>query len=94
MSTILQKTVLSSIPRLKFCKMATMSTMREAKTKLRKEMKAKIKSLPMENRIAQSKSVTEKLLKLPEFQRSQSLSLYLHMPDEIQTEDILVECLK
>ena len=78
--------------------MASSSTVpggaREAKAALRKEMKAKIKALPMEDRSKQSKIVTEKLLAMSEFKESKSVSLYLNMPDEIQTETILIECLK
>lgn len=67
---------------------------KSAKNILRKEMKKKVNTITMEERIRQSKLVTEKIFQLPEYISATSISLYLHMKDEIQTEDILTHALK
>ena len=71
----------------------TMSTtfkdLKTAKTALRQEMRKKIATLIQEDKVAQSKAVTEKILKSDAYSRAVSLSIYLHMDDEIKTLDIL-----
>ena len=65
-----------------------------AKKSLRKQMKAKVATISQEDKKLQSKIVTEKVLKSAEYVNSKSIALYLHMDDEIQTEDILIQAFK
>jgi 5-formyltetrahydrofolate cyclo-ligase len=65
-----------------------------AKKSLRKQMKAKVATISQQNKQLQSKIVTEKVLKSAEYENSKSIALYLHMDDEIQTEDILIQAFK
>jgi len=64
-------------------------TLKTAKQSLRKEMKKRLKSLPLKERSRESNIVTEKLLSLDVFEKSRSLSLYLSMPSEVHTNDIM-----
>ena len=63
--------------------------LRTAKQQLRKEIKKRLKSLSPEDRARESKIVTDKLLSLDVFKQSRSLSLYLSMPSEVHTNEIL-----
>ena len=69
--------------------MAASTSVVPAKAALRKEMKAKIKALGQEEKAQQSRSVTERLLADPCYTNAKTLSIYLHMDDEIRTLDIL-----
>ena len=65
-----------------------------AKKSLRKQMKVKVATISQQDKKLQSKIVTEKVLKSAEYVNSKSIALYLHMDDEIQTEDILIQAFK
>jgi len=65
-----------------------------AKKSLRKQMKAKVATISQQDKKLQSKIVTGKVLKSAEYVNSKSIALYLHMDDEIQTEDILIQAFK
>ena len=65
-----------------------------AKKFLRKQMKAKVATISQQDKKLQSKIVTVKVLKSAEYVNSKSIALYLHMDDEIQTEDILIQAFK
>ena len=60
-----------------------------SKKALRKEIKIKVANIPMEERIKQSQEVTHAVLQMPEYKNAKSLAIYLHMNDEIQTEELL-----
>ena len=70
-----------------------MSALKLAKGAMRKEMKAKISMLTHEDKCRQSKSVTQKVLQDVWYVKAKSISIYLHMDDEIQTLDILTDAL-
>ena len=75
--------------------MSAMATnVREAKKLLRKEIKIKVAKISDEDKIMQSRKVTELVLQMPEYQKANSLSIYLHMNDEIQTEELLKHSLE
>ena len=75
--------------------MSAMATnVREAKKLLRKEMKVKVAKISDEDKVIQSRKVTELVLQMPEYQKANSISIYLHMNDEIQTEELLKHSLK
>ncbi|XP_043238174.1 5-formyltetrahydrofolate cyclo-ligase-like [Amphibalanus amphitrite] len=65
-----------------------------AKSALRKRVKAAVSQLSSEERARQSQAVTRQLLALPQYQQSQRVSVYLSMPDEIQTGDIVADLLR
>ena len=68
--------------------------LRLAKKELRRAMKSKVAAISLEDKIKQSEQVTEKLVKSPSYINAQSIALYLHMNDEIQTEKILQNALE
>ena len=70
-----------------------MAAIKLAKRALRKEMKAKISNITYEEKCRQSISVTKKLLNDSWYINAKSISIYLHMDDEIQTLDILKDAL-
>ena len=65
-----------------------------AKKVLRKEIRLKVAAISPDDKVKQSRIVTEKVTESRDFQNAKSLSLYLHMDDEIITEDILKTALK
>lgn len=71
-----------------------MSLLKAAKDTLRKEIKSKLNSLTTQEKNLQSKSVTAALISHPAYQKSQRLSIFLSMPDEIQTDSILKHALE
>ena len=70
-----------------------MNAIKAAKATLRKELKKSLNSLNIEEKSRQSEIVTNKLIKHPIYQKSQRLSIFLSMHDEIQTNDILKHAL-
>ena len=65
-----------------------------AKNALRKEIKIKVANISMEEKVRQSEIVRKLVLQMPEYQSANSLSIYLHMTDEIQTEELLKHSLQ
>lgn len=66
-----------------------MDSMKLIKNTLRKRIKEQLQSLPLEEKQSQSKLVVEKLLKLPVYQKSQRVSVYLSTDNEINTIEII-----
>lgn len=66
-----------------------MNSLKTAKALLRKEIKLRVAALTEKEKQRQSEIVTEKLFKLPHFQTSRRVSVYLHMADEVQTMSIV-----
>ena len=71
-----------------------MNNLKLAKKALRKEMKSIILKLSNEEKSRQSISVTKQLLSDDWYTNAKSLSIYLHMDDEIRTLDILEDALR
>ena len=71
-----------------------MSSLKLAKSALRKEMKEIILKLTDEEKSRQSISVTKQLLHDDWYINAKSISIYLHMEDEIKTQDILEDALR
>lgn len=63
------------------------------KKALRKEIKATLKTLSLNNIAEQSEKIKNQLLGLGQFQNAQNVSIYLSMPKEVQTYPILQEML-
>eukprot|EP00095_Tigriopus_kingsejongensis_P011051 maker-scaffold23_size669530-snap-gene-1.26 protein:Tk11051 transcript:maker-scaffold23_size669530-snap-gene-1.26-mRNA-1 annotation:"5-formyltetrahydrofolate cyclo-ligase-like" len=64
-----------------------------AKGLLRPQMKAVIKTLSADSKLAQSEWVTKRLLQHPIYRSSQSIAIYLSMADEVDTLQILQDAL-
>ena len=71
-----------------------MTSLKLAKSALRKEMKEIILKLTDEEKCRQSISVTKQLLHDDWYINAKSISIYLHMEDEIKTQDILEDALR
>merc|ERR1719245_1338659 len=65
-----------------------------AKKSLRKQIKGKVATISQENKQYQSKIVTDIVIESSDYIKSKSISLYLHMDDEIQTKNLLIQALK
>ncbi|GFG38041.1 hypothetical protein Cfor_02327 [Coptotermes formosanus] len=63
--------------------------MKTAKQILRKDIKKTIALMTPEEKKHQSIFVTEKLLSMPEYQKSLRISVFISMDDEIQTDKII-----
>lgn len=63
--------------------------MKLIKNTLRKRIKEQLQSLPLEEKQSQSKLVVENLLKLPVYQKSKRVSVYLSTDNEINTIEII-----
>ena len=71
-----------------------MSAVKAAKAALRREMRAKVKAIPEEEKAAQSTWVFRRLVEHPSYVEAGSLSLYLNMDDEVGTLDVLRHALE
>ncbi|KAF5379056.1 hypothetical protein D9615_005994 [Tricholomella constricta] len=73
---------------------ATLTSLRAQKKALRKVMSAKLQLLPASAIEEQSRAVAARVLSLPSFQRSRSVSCYLSMPSgELDTSSLVSEIL-
>ena len=71
-----------------------MAGVKLAKNLLRKEIKVVIAKLNDEEKMRQSVSVTKQLLNENWYINAKSISIYLHMEDEVKTFDILKDALR
>ena len=71
-----------------------MTSVRNLKKSLRKEIKAKVANISQESKALQSEIVKETVLNSYEYEKAASMSIYLHMDDEIRTDGILIQALK
>ena len=71
-----------------------MAGLKLAKKTLRKEIKEVILKLSDEEKRKQSMSVTRQLLNDDWYIKAKSISIYLHMEDEIKTQDILKDAIR
>ena len=77
-----------------FSRRTLMTSIRNLKKSLRKEIKDKVATISQESKALQSEIVKEKVLNSYEYESAASMSVYLHMDDEIRTNDILIQALK
>lgn len=68
---------------------ATQRTLTAAKNTLRKDLKRKLRSMSSEEKTRQSKLIAEKLISLDAYKACRSLSLYMSMPSEVSTNDVM-----
>jgi 5-formyltetrahydrofolate cyclo-ligase len=71
-----------------------LAEMKLAKQLLRKEIVAKVKSLSASEKVRQSQAVTQKLLGSSMWQKSERISVFLSLPDEVSTDVIVDEALR
>jgi 5-formyltetrahydrofolate cyclo-ligase len=72
-----------------------MEDIRKQKQELRKQLRSAMKNLTVKDIEIQSKSVWEKVFKLPIYQNAKSVGLFLSMPmGEINTDLILQHCVQ
>ena len=69
-----------------------MRTLQSAKQALRKELKRSLKSMSCEESSKESQAIFNKLISMDVFRNSQSLSLYMSMPGEVQTNELMRYC--
>lgn len=60
-----------------------------AKRSLRAEMKQRLRTVSAEERLRQSRLLTQKVIAHSQYQKSKRISIFLSMQDEIETEEII-----
>ncbi|RKP08602.1 5-formyltetrahydrofolate cyclo-ligase [Thamnocephalis sphaerospora] len=65
------------------------TSVRSLKNALRKQVRQRLSTLPADTIAADTERVTEKLLQLPEYSRSQRVSIYVSMHGEVATRRII-----
>lgn len=66
-----------------------MAALRVAKQALRREIKQRVAALSEQEKLRQSKVVSQKLFKHPKYASCDRIAVFLSMHDEVRTEDIL-----
>ncbi|XP_062405493.1 5,10-methenyltetrahydrofolate synthetase (5-formyltetrahydrofolate cyclo-ligase) [Sardina pilchardus] len=66
-----------------------MAALRAAKQALRKEIKRRVAALTDQEKVRQSRVVSQKLFQHPKYKSSQRIAVFLSMHDEIRTEEIV-----
>ncbi|KAE8618649.1 hypothetical protein XENTR_v10009436 [Xenopus tropicalis] len=66
-----------------------MASVLAAKKALRNQLKQRLIALRDSEKLSQSQAVTRKLLSHKRYQAAQRIAVFLNMPDEIQTKDII-----
>ncbi|XP_023669798.1 5-formyltetrahydrofolate cyclo-ligase isoform X2 [Paramormyrops kingsleyae] len=67
----------------------SMAALHAAKRALRKEIKTRLAAIGAEEKRRQSRIVTQKLLQHPKYESCCRIAVFLSMPDEIHTEEII-----
>ncbi|XP_062946376.1 5-formyltetrahydrofolate cyclo-ligase isoform X1 [Cynocephalus volans] len=65
------------------------AAVRSAKRSLRAELKQRLRAVSTEERLRQSHLLTQKVMSHSQYQKSKRISIFLSMPDEIETEQII-----
>ncbi|XP_008579530.1 PREDICTED: 5-formyltetrahydrofolate cyclo-ligase-like [Galeopterus variegatus] len=65
------------------------AAVRSAKRSLRAELKQRLRAVSTEERLRQSHLLTQKVISHSQYQKSKRISIFLSMPDEIETEQII-----
>ncbi|KAL0617881.1 5-formyltetrahydrofolate cyclo-ligase, partial [Plecturocebus cupreus] len=60
-----------------------------AKRSLRNELKQRLRAMSAEERLRQSRVLTQKVIAHSQYQKSKRISIFLSMQDEIETEEII-----
>ncbi|KAM6352235.1 5-formyltetrahydrofolate cyclo-ligase isoform 2-T2 [Alca torda] len=70
------------------------AALREAKRALRGELRRRLRALDEAERQRQSRLLSRKVIGHPKYQDSKRIAIFLSMPDEIQTEEIIKDIFK
>lgn len=60
-----------------------------AKRSLRAELKQRLRAISAEERLRQSRLLAQKVIAHSQYQKAQRISIFLSMPDEIETDEII-----
>ncbi|ORX96830.1 5-formyltetrahydrofolate cyclo-ligase-like protein [Basidiobolus meristosporus CBS 931.73] len=71
-----------------------MQSIKVLKNAIRKDMRTKMRSLPKDSLLEQTRSVQKKVLGLEELHKSSRVGIYLSLPTEISTTELLRELFK
>lgn len=71
-----------------------MAALRAAKQALRREIKGRVAAVSDQEKLRQSRVVSQKLFRHPKYLSSQRVAVFLNMHDEVCTEDILQDIFK
>ncbi|KAI7813797.1 putative 5-formyltetrahydrofolate cyclo-ligase-like [Triplophysa rosa] len=71
-----------------------MAALRAAKQALRKDIKKRVATMSDQEKLRQSRVVSQKLFKHPKYLSSQRVAVFLSMQDEVRTEDVLQDIFK
>ncbi|XP_043101145.1 5,10-methenyltetrahydrofolate synthetase (5-formyltetrahydrofolate cyclo-ligase) [Puntigrus tetrazona] len=71
-----------------------MAALRAAKQALRREIKGRVAALSDQEKLRQSRVVSQKLFRHPKYLSSQRVAVFLNMHDEVRTDDILQDIFK
>ncbi|XP_016369466.1 5-formyltetrahydrofolate cyclo-ligase-like [Sinocyclocheilus rhinocerous] len=71
-----------------------MAALRAAKQALRREIKGRVAAVSDQEKLRQSRVVSQKLFRHPKYLSSQRVAVFLNMHDEVRTEDILQDIFK
>ncbi|XP_070542801.1 5-formyltetrahydrofolate cyclo-ligase-like [Ptychodera flava] len=66
-----------------------MAALKQMKQALRRELKLRLSSMSVAERTKQSEAITQRLIEHPVYKRSQRVSIYLSMTEEVHTMGIL-----
>nr|XP_025855863.1 5-formyltetrahydrofolate cyclo-ligase isoform X1 [Vulpes vulpes] len=69
--------------------MAAVAAVSSAKRSLRAELKQRLRAMSAEERLRQSRLLTQKVIAHSQYQKSKRISIFLSMHDEIETEEII-----
>ncbi|XP_042660069.1 5-formyltetrahydrofolate cyclo-ligase isoform X2 [Tyto alba] len=69
--------------------MAAAAALRAAKRELRGELRQRLRALGAAERQRQSRRLSRKVIGHPKYQESKRIAVFLSMPDEVQTEEII-----
>ncbi|XP_061855930.1 5-formyltetrahydrofolate cyclo-ligase isoform X3 [Colius striatus] len=70
------------------------AALRAAKRALRGELRQRLRALGEAEKQRQSRLLTRKVISHPKYQESKRIAIFLSMPDEIQTEEIIKDIFK
>lgn len=69
--------------------MAAAAAVSGAKRSLRAELKQRLRAISAEERLRQSRLLAQKVVAHSRYQQAQRISIFLSMPDEIETDEII-----
>ncbi|XP_029870685.1 5-formyltetrahydrofolate cyclo-ligase isoform X3 [Aquila chrysaetos chrysaetos] len=70
------------------------AALRAAKRALREELRQRLRALGAAEKQRQSRLLSRKVISHPKYQESKRIAIFLSMPDEIQTEEIIKDIFK